>query len=196
MQFFPRVDDIASSSVVARTPKRPARTEITLNHQFCARPGALTSMGSRLNLYCGVEEGERGRVSVSAGARGGDGTTYRRPRCIRWGVRVAPGVPARDTPARSKGRTFAPSWLFLGWIRKSGRGGTHGQLVAVLRPPPVRLRGLIPVLLPVRTEGKGRTSEPVREWARDGARGRRRGNPRRGAIRWKNIRGSRDGRGR
>ena len=28
-------------------------------------------MGSRLNLYCGVEEGERGRVSVSAGARGG-----------------------------------------------------------------------------------------------------------------------------
>ena len=71
MQFFPRVDDIASSSVVARTPKRPARTEITLNHQFCARPGAFTSMGSRLNLYCGVEEGERGRVSVSAGARGG-----------------------------------------------------------------------------------------------------------------------------
>ena len=66
-----RVDDIASSSVVARTPKRPARTEITLNHQFCARPGAFTSMGSRLNLYCGVEEGERGRVSVSAGARGG-----------------------------------------------------------------------------------------------------------------------------
>ena len=74
---------------------------------------------------------------------------------------------------------------------KSGRRGTHGQLVAVLRPPPVRLRGLIPVLLPVRTEGKGRTSEPVRERARDGSRGRRRGNPRRGAIRWKNIRGSR-----
>lgn len=66
-----RDDDIAASSIVARTPKRPARTEIELNHQFCARPGAFTSMGSRLNLYCGVEEGERGRVSVSAGARGG-----------------------------------------------------------------------------------------------------------------------------
>ena len=119
-----RVDDIAASSVVARTPKRPARTEITLNHQFCARPGAFTSMGSRLNLYCGVEEGERGRVSVSAGARGGgDGTTYRRPRCIRGGARVAPGVPTRDTPARSKCRTFAPSWLFLGWIRRNLGGG-------------------------------------------------------------------------
>ena len=74
---------------------------------------------------------------------------------------------------------------------KSGRGGTHGQLVAVLRPPPVRLRGLIPVLLPVCTEGKWRTSERMREGARDGARGRRRGNPRRGAIRWKSIRGNR-----
>lgn len=141
--------------------------------------------------------GEREGIGQRWGS-GGDGTTYRHPRCIRGGARVAPGVPARDTPARSKGRTFAPSWLFLGWIRKSGRRGTHGQLVAVLRPPPVRLRGLIPVLLPVRTEGKGRTSEPVREGARDGSRGRRRGNPRRGAIRWKNIRGSRedDGRGR
>ena len=143
-------------------------------------------MGSRLNLYCGVEEGKEGYRSA-LGLGGGDGTTYRCPRCIRGAARVAPGVPARDTPARSKGRTFAPSWLFLGWIRKSGRRGTHGQLVAVLRPPPVRLRGLIPVLLPVRTEGKGRTSEPVRQGARDGARGRRRGNPRRGAIRWNKI---------
>ena len=147
-------------------------------------------MGSRLNLYCGVEEGKEGYRSA-LGLGGGDGTTYRCPRCIRGAARVAPGVPARDTPARSKGRSFAPSWLFLGWIRESGRRGTHGQLVAVLRPPPVRLRGLIPVLLPVRTEGKGRTSEPVREGARDGARGRRRGNPRRGAIRWKSIRGNR-----
>ena len=187
-----RDDDIAASSVVARTPKRPARTEITLNHQFCARPGAFTSMGSRLNLYCGVEEGEEGGYRSALGLGGGDETAYRRPRCIRGAARVAPGVPARDTPARSKERTFAPSWLFLGWIRsKSGRRGTHGQLVAVLRPPPVRLRGLIPVLLPVRTEGKGRTSEPVRERARDGSRGRRRGNPRRGAIRWKSIRGNR-----
>lgn len=134
--------------------------------------------------------GEREGIGQRWGS-GGDGTTYRRPRCLRGVARVAPGVPARDTPARSKCRTFAPSWLFLGWIRKSGRGGTHGQLVAVLRPPPVRLRGLIPVLLPVRTKGKGRTSEPVRERARDGSRGRRRGNPRRGAIRWKSIRGNR-----
>ena len=74
MQFFPRVDDIASSSVVARPPKRPARTEITLNHQFCARPGAFTSMGSRLNLYCGVEEGKGGYRS----ALGLGGVTERR----------------------------------------------------------------------------------------------------------------------
>ena len=65
-----RVDDIASSSVVARTPKRPARTEITLNHQFCARPGAFTSMGSRLNLYCGVEEGGRGGIGQRWGSGG------------------------------------------------------------------------------------------------------------------------------
>ena len=70
MQFFPRVDDIASSSVVARPPKRPARTEITLNHQFCARPGALTSMGSRLNLYCGVEEGGREGIGQRWGSGG------------------------------------------------------------------------------------------------------------------------------
>ena len=66
-----RVDDIAASSVVARTPKRPARTEITLNHQFCARPGAFTSMGSRLNLYCGVEEGEEGGYRSALGLGGG-----------------------------------------------------------------------------------------------------------------------------
>mgnify|MGYP007125079187 CR=1 FL=1 len=65
----------------------------------------------------------RGREGIGQRwGSGGDGTTYRRPRCIRGGARVAPGVPARDTPARSKGRTFAPSWLFLGWIRESGRG--------------------------------------------------------------------------
>jgi hypothetical protein len=122
--YCSRVDDIASSSIVARTPKRPARTEITLNHQFCARPGAFTSMGSRLNLYCGVEEGEEGGYRSALGlGGGGDGTTYRRPRCIRGGARVAPGVPTRDTPARSKGRTFAPSWLFLGWIRINLGGG-------------------------------------------------------------------------
>jgi hypothetical protein len=68
--YCSRVDDIASSSVVARTPKRPARTEITLNHQFCARPGAFTSMGSRLNLYCGVEEGEEGGYRSALGLGG------------------------------------------------------------------------------------------------------------------------------
>ena len=79
-------------------------------------------MGSRLNLYCGVEEGKEGYRSA-LGLGGGDGTTYRCPRCIRGAARVAPGVPARDTPARSKGRTFAPSWLFLGWIRINLGGG-------------------------------------------------------------------------
>jgi hypothetical protein len=68
--YCSRVDDIASSSIVARTPKRPARTEITLNHQFCARPGAFTSMGSRLNLYCGVEEGEEGGYRSALGLGG------------------------------------------------------------------------------------------------------------------------------
>ena len=119
-----RVDDIAASPSSLAPPSDRPEPRLKLNHQFCARPGAFTSMGSRLNLYCGVEEGERGRVSVSAGARGGgDGTTYRRPRCIRGGARVAPGVPTRDTPARSKCRTFAPSWLFLGWIRRNLGGG-------------------------------------------------------------------------
>jgi hypothetical protein len=131
-----RVDDIAASPSSLAPPSDRPEPRLKLNHQFCARPGAFTSMGSRLNLYCGVEEGEEGGYrsalglggvggSGPAGGRGGggDGTTYRRPRCIRGGARVAPGVPTRDTPARSKCRTFAPSWLFLGWIRRNLGGG-------------------------------------------------------------------------
>ena len=119
-----RVDDIAASSVVARTPKRPARTEITLNHQFCARPGAFTSMGSRLNLYCGVEEGEGGYRSP-LGLGGGDGTTYRRPRCIRGAARVAPGYPRAIHPRdRRDERSPLRGFSSVGYVNL---GGGHSR---------------------------------------------------------------------
>ena len=148
-------------------------------------------MGSRLNLYCGVEEGEEGGYRSALGL---GGVMERRIgiRDVSVGARESRrGYPRAIHPRDRRGeRSPLRGFSSVGYV-KSGRRGTHGQLVAVLRPPPVRLRGLIPVLLPVRTEGKGRTSEPVREGARDGSRGRRRGNPRRGAIRWKSIRGNR-----
>ena len=90
-----RADDIAASSV-GRSPPRRTRK----NHQFCARPGAFTSIGSRLNLYCsaGRRRGRRGGGHRSgSGFRGGKGCSSesRRRNIVREGARVASGEPAR-----------------------------------------------------------------------------------------------------
>jgi hypothetical protein len=65
-----RVDDIAASPSSLAPPSDRPEPRLKLNHQFCARPGAFTSMGSRLNLYCGVEEGEEGGYRSALGLGG------------------------------------------------------------------------------------------------------------------------------
>lgn len=160
----------------------PARTQ--KNHQFCARPGAFTSIGSRLNLYCSAgRRRRRGRASVRLGVSGGKGRSSesRRRNIVREGARVASGEPARAIEGAN--RPFVARGFSSVGYAKSGLGGTHGQLVAVLGPPPVGLRGLLPVLLTARVKGEAGTSGPMRRRARDGPVGRRRGNPRRWAIR-------------
>ena len=193
-----RADDIAASSV-GRSP--PSRTRPRpKNHQFCARPGAFTSIGSRLNLYCsaGLGRGRRGRASVRLEGSWGKvrSSESRRRNIVREGALVASGEPARAIEGAD--RPFAARGFSSVGYAKSGWGGTHRQLVAVLGPPPVGLRGLLPVLLTARVKGEAGTSGPMRRRARDGPVGRRRGNPRRWAIREDDYIGQSrgDGRGR
>ena len=103
-----RADDIAASSV-GRSP--PSRTRPRpKNHQFCARPGAFTSIGSRLNLYCSAGRRRRGRAGhrSGSGSRGGKGA--RASRVVGTSSARARASPRANPRARSRGRT-APSRL-------------------------------------------------------------------------------------
>lgn len=103
-----RADDIAASSVGRSPPSRtrPRRK----NHQFCARPGAFTSMGSRLNLYCSAGRRRRGRGGhrSGSGSRGGKGA--RASRVVGTSSARARASPRANPRTRSRGRT-APSWV-------------------------------------------------------------------------------------
>lgn len=134
-------------------------------------------------LLGGGGRGRRGSASVRLEGSWGKvrSSESRRRNIVREGARVASGEPARAIEGAD--RPFAARGFSSVGYAKSGWGGTHRQLVAVLGPPPVGLRGLLPVLLTARVRGEAGTSGPMRRRARDGPVRRRRGNPRRWAIR-------------
>ena len=103
-----RADDIAASSV-GRSP--PSRTRLRpKNHQFCARPGAFTSIGSRLNLYCSAGVGGGGWEGHRSGSRVRGEKCARTSRVVGTSSAWARASPRANPRARSRGRT-APSWL-------------------------------------------------------------------------------------
>lgn len=136
-----------------RSPRSPARPPplhwARARHQFCARPGAFTSMGSSENLYCAREA----RSGWGRGQTLGEGGGGEERRAALFGgpARTRSVVPseARDAARIDRGTERSAG------LRGARAVATHRALHLVLPPVLVRLRGLVPVFLPARIGAGG-----------------------------------------